>query len=108
MHRDIVIAMQNRAARACAVIAIAVAIPVALAGQDRLKATPGYAVAQRISREAPLVSGGALTVTWTDGGRAFEYARGGKHFHYDVERKAAAEILEPAASARSEQAGRSG
>jgi dipeptidyl-peptidase-4 len=73
------------------VAAIAVAIPVVLAGQERLKATLGYEQAQRIAHESSTaVSGGALSVTWIDG-RAFEYERDGKRYRYDVARKKATE-----------------
>jgi dipeptidyl-peptidase-4 len=88
--------MQNSQSRLAAVLALAVAIPVGLTGQDRLKTTPGYEQAQRMSREAPAaVTGGALTVTWTDSGRAFEYARGAQRFRYDLATKRAVEIATP-------------
>ena len=57
----------------------------AAAAQDRLKTMPGYERAQRFTREAgAAVRGGALAVSWSDDGRAFEYPRDGKRFHYDV------------------------
>lgn len=54
-------------------------------GQDRLKGMPGYARFQEKSREIPgALKSGSLTVTWRDGGKAFEYRKDGKNFRYDV------------------------
>jgi dipeptidyl-peptidase-4 len=54
-------------------------------GQDRLKTMPGY---ERYQRIAPLirtsVKPGALSVTWADDGRSFEYAWQNARYRYDV------------------------
>ncbi len=66
--------------------------PVVLLGQDRLKSMPGYERAQRFARESPAaVRGGILAATWIDG-KAFEYSRDGKRFHYDVASRVAWEV----------------
>ena len=54
---------------------------------------PGYEQARRIAREAPTaVTGGALTVTWMDGGTAFQYTSGGKLYRYDIASAQAKEV----------------
>ena len=104
---DIVITMRNLCWRPLAAFGLAVTIPVALDGQGRLKTTPGYEQAQRMSREAPTaVTGGALSVTWTESGRAFEYERDGKRFQYDVTARRLTEVAPTAG--RSNRSGRSG
>ncbi len=61
-------------------------------GQDRLKAMPGYARFQEKSREIPgSVKPGNLTVTWRDGGKAFEYRKDGKTYRYDIAARKAEE-----------------
>ncbi len=53
---------------------------------------PGYERAQRFARETPsAVRGGTLAATWIDG-KAFEYSRDGKRFHYDVASRVAWEV----------------
>jgi dipeptidyl-peptidase 4 len=77
-------------------LAFAVAIPVVVTAQDRLRTTPGFDRAQRLSQvAASSVRGGALSVKWTNG-TVFEYERDTKRFRYDVSTKTAAEIA-PAA-----------
>src|ERR1022692_2655521 len=67
------------------VIAALVALPAAIAAQDRLKTMPGYDRSVRVAREAPTaVTGGALSVAWMDGGSAFQYTSGGKLYRYDI------------------------
>jgi dipeptidyl-peptidase 4 len=62
-----------------------VLLPLAVLAQDRLKTMPGYERYQKMSREmAGAVKSGALTVTWKDGGAAFEYRRDGKAVRYDI------------------------
>ena len=55
------------------------------AAQDRIKDMPGY---EQYTKMQPLLSGaivsGALNVTWTDGGKAFTYNRGGKAYRFDL------------------------
>lgn len=61
--------------------------------QDRLKSMPGYERYQKLSKEIPSsVRSGALTVTWKDGGKAFEYEREGKLYRYDVDARRATEV----------------
>ena len=64
-------------------------------GQDRLKGMPGYTRFQAKSREIPgSVKPGNLSVTWVDGGKAFEYRKDGKAYRYDVAARTATEIKE--------------
>ena len=68
-----------------------------LSTQDRLKTMPGYQQYQKMSREIPgSVKLGTLAVTWKDGGKAFEYAKGGKHWRHDLGTGKAEEIEAPA------------
>ena len=65
--------------------------------QDRLKIMPGYERFQRITRESTNVfKSGALTVTWLEGGKAFEYRKDGKQFRYDITARIATELPPPA------------
>jgi dipeptidyl-peptidase-4 len=76
-------------------ILVTVAVLGSLNGtaQDRLKTMPGYARFERLAREIPgSVKLGTLSVTWEDGGRAFEYSRKGKRFRYDLDAQIAAEL----------------
>src|SRR5438876_4380583 len=60
-------------------------LPLPGVAQDRLKSMPGYEQYQRMSREIPgSVKLGALSVTWKDGGQAFEYRHDGKVYRYDI------------------------
>ena len=57
----------------------------AVEAQDRLKAMPGFARFQEKSREIPgSFKSGSLTVTWRDGGKAFEYRKDDKALRYDI------------------------
>ncbi|HWN93818.1 MAG TPA: DPP IV N-terminal domain-containing protein, partial [Methylomirabilota bacterium] len=61
--------------------------------QDRLKTMPGYERYQRVTREMTNVfTSGALSVTWTNGGKAFDYQKDGKRFRYDVVSRTATEL----------------
>lgn len=61
--------------------------------QDRLRSMPGYERYQKLSKEIlSSVRSGALTVTWKDGGKAFEYVREGKLYRYDVDARRASEL----------------
>ena len=63
-------------------------------GQDRLKTMPGYDRFQRISREATnAVKSGALSVTWTNEGRAFDYQKDGKRLRYDIAARTETELV---------------
>src|ERR1700680_1711954 len=90
--------------RSSAAIAVLLLIPPAIAAQDRLKTMSGYDAARRVARDAPAaVTGGVTGVEWTDGG-AFEYARDGKRYRFDVAHGRASEIDAAAAG----EAGRGG
>jgi dipeptidyl-peptidase 4 len=53
--------------------------------QDRLKTMPGYERFQKMSRDmTDAVKLGAISVTWTNGGSAFNYRHEGKRYHYDI------------------------
>src|SRR5258708_23569544 len=78
---------------AAAVAGLAVA---AVGAQNRLKRAPGYEEAQRFTREAPTsVQGGALSVSWREDGKAFEFSRNGKRYTYEVESRHESEIVSP-------------
>ena len=71
------------------------ALPV-VQGQDRLKLMPGYEQYQKMRRDATnAVKFGSLSVTWKEGGRAFEYQREGKRFRYDVATRQTMELTNP-------------
>ena len=78
-------------------------LPAGLAAQDRLKTMPGYEQFVKMSKEIQgAVKTGALSVTWKDGGKAFEYAKDGKTYRYDVATKQTTEtgvVAAPAAGA---------
>jgi dipeptidyl-peptidase-4 len=66
------------------------------AGQDRLKTMPGYDRYQKMRSEiSGSVKMGSLSVTWKDGGKAFEYSKDGKTYRYDI---AARKAMEPGES----------
>jgi dipeptidyl-peptidase-4 len=68
----------------CAAGLLAV-LPLSGVAQDRLKTMPGYEQYERMSKEIPgSVKMGALSVTWKDGGQAFEYRHEGKVHRYDI------------------------
>ena len=75
-----------------------------IAAQDRLKSMPGYAQYQKVSPQITgAVKSGAVTVTWSDDGRTFEYAFDGKRYRYDVAARQATAI-----GSAPESAGRGG
>jgi dipeptidyl-peptidase-4 len=78
-------------------------LPAGLAAQDRLKTMPGYEQFVKMSKEMQgAVKTGALSVTWTDGGKAFDYTKDGKTYRYDVATKQTTEtgvVAAPAAGA---------
>ncbi|MCX6543150.1 MAG: DPP IV N-terminal domain-containing protein [Acidobacteria bacterium] len=86
---------QMRAARGAVLgVLIAVgALSVALAAQDRLKTLPGFEQYQRMSKQVQgAVKSGALSVSWKDGGKAFEYPQDGKIYRFDIATKQATEV----------------
>jgi dipeptidyl-peptidase 4 len=61
--------------------------------QDRLKSHPSYPRYERVNREAgSAVTGGAVSVTWKDEGKTFEYSQGGKRFRYDIATRTQTEL----------------
>jgi dipeptidyl-peptidase-4 len=91
-------------------LAVLVAIPVAIAAQDRLKTMPGYEQSQRVARDAPsATTGGALSATWAADSQTFEYVQSGQRYRYDVAARSAAAIdasATAAAGSRQESGGR--
>jgi len=64
---------------------VLVVLPLLSTAQDRLKTMPEYEQYQRMSQEIPgSVKMGAVSVTWKDGGQAFEYRHEGKIHRYDI------------------------
>lgn len=64
-----------------------------LAAQSRLPEMPGYEQWRRVAPQINAsVRSGALTVSWADDGRSFEYNRDGRRFRYDVARRTATDI----------------
>jgi dipeptidyl-peptidase-4 len=84
----------GRALRSVGVVVALACLPTApAAGQDRLKAMPGYEQYQKMSKEVPgSVKLGALAVTWKDDAKTFEYVRDGKLYRYEVATRQATEI----------------
>jgi len=73
-------------------------------GQDRLKTMPGYERFQKITRESTnAFKTGALSVTWTNGGKAFDYGREGKRFRYDIATRTATELPPPSTNTPAER-----
>jgi len=64
-----------------------------LLAQDRLKTMPGYERYQKLNREmSNAVKLGALSVVWTNDGKAFDYSRDGKRYRYDIAARKATEL----------------
>ena len=96
--------------RASVVLALAAALlQITSSAQSRLPTMPGYQQFQKISTESrDAVKSGALSVSWKDAG-AFEYARDGKRYRYDIRTMTATEIgVEPEAQAGRGRGGRGG
>ena len=67
--------------------------------QDRLKALPGYEHFQKMSRlMTNAVKSGSLSVTWKDGGKAFEYQMDGRRYRYDIATKKTTELAKAASA----------
>lgn len=76
--------------------------------QDRLKTMPGYERYQRITRDSTnAFKSGALSITWTNGGKAFDYGRDGKRYRYDIATRTAIELPPPSTNAPTERPRRS-
>ena len=80
--------MMKRRAAGVGLLILVAAMARAVApaeAQDRLKGMPGYARFDSVGREIEgSVKPGKLTVVWKDGGKALEYRKDGKSYHYDV------------------------
>ncbi len=64
----------------------------AAVGQDRLKTMPGHARYESVRKTAiGAVKSGAVTGTWRDDGKAFEFRRDGKLVRFDVASKQVAD-----------------
>jgi len=63
-----------------------------LCAQDRLKTMPGYARYERMGRETNLYTSGALSVVWTNDGKAFDYSQRGKRWRYDIASRTTSEL----------------
>jgi len=69
---------------------------------------PGYEQAQRVAREAAsAITGSVPSVTWAEGGQAFEYEQDGRWYRFDVAARRAIEIAPPA-DGQTRRAGRGG
>ena len=70
--------------------------PQFVSAQDRLRSMPGYERYERVSHAATnlyhFYKSGALSVTWTKGGQAFEYQHQGRKFHYDIATRTTTEL----------------
>ena len=77
-------------------LALVILASGSLPAQDRLKTMPGYERYQKLSKEIPnSVKLGSLSVTWKDGGQAFEYSQDGKRYRYDIATRSASELAPP-------------
>jgi dipeptidyl-peptidase-4 len=77
-----------------------------VSAQDRLSSMPGYERYQRVSRAATnLYKSGALSVTWTSNGQAFEYRFDGTNYHYDIAARMATILPTNAPAPRSSRRG---
>lgn len=64
-----------------------------LAAQDRLKTMPGYDNYQKMSGQlGGTIKRGTLSVSWKDGGKAFEYTKDGKRYRYNIAENKAEEM----------------
>jgi dipeptidyl-peptidase-4 len=92
--------MKDQGLRIRLALAIAAAMGISLAGQDRLKSMPGYEQYQKMAREIPgSVKLGVLNVRWKEDGSSFEYAWNGKRYVFDVAANTASEAGDAAATA---------
>jgi dipeptidyl-peptidase 4 len=75
--------------------------------QDRLPNYPGYAQYQKMSQQlrGETYKSGAVSVTWTDEGKGFDYQWDGKSYHFDV---AAGKAAETGAAAQPADGGNRG
>lgn len=82
-------------------IAFAALAPAVAVAQDRVKTMPGYDQFQKVSGQlAGAFKSGAVSGTWTDDSKAFEFDRDGKRWRYDVASKKTTETTAPATAGR--------
>jgi len=82
------------------------AFEITTVAQDRLKTMPGYQQYLKASEEIPgAIKLGALGVTWSADGTAFDYTAEGRRYRFDVAAKRASEIgiAEPPAGGRGQR-----
>jgi dipeptidyl-peptidase 4 len=81
----------------CLWLATLLALPLApVLAQDRLKQMPGYQRFRQMDKEiSGAVKSGALSVTWKDEGKAFEFQKDGKRYRYDIAARTLAEAAPP-------------
>jgi dipeptidyl-peptidase-4 len=85
--------MKTALLKICILGMVFVLSPLMVGAQDRLSSMPGHERYQRVSRAATnLYKSGALSVTWTNGGQAFDYRQDGKNFRYDIATRTATEL----------------
>lgn len=78
-----------------ALVVVVGILPLPIAAQDRLKSMPGYDRFEKMSGEIPgSVKLAPLSVSWKDGGKAFEYRHDGKIYRYDIGERTAKVIGE--------------
>jgi dipeptidyl-peptidase-4 len=86
--------------RLALLLALVLALPAVAGAQDRLKTYPGYEQFTRVQPQlASSFKSGALSVTWVEDGKAFEYLLDGKRWRYDVAGRQAAETASATAPA---------
>lgn len=77
--------------------------------QDRLQSMPGYEQYQRVGRAiGGSVRSGALSVTWQEDGKSFEYRQDGKLYRYDLATRRATEVGEATSPEGGVRGGRGG
>jgi len=76
------------------VFSLSLLLPTFAAAQDRLKTYPGYEQYQKMSKEmqGAVKLGTIQQVAWKDAGKALEYTKDGKIWHYDVKTKKTTEV----------------
>jgi dipeptidyl-peptidase-4 len=85
-----------------AALAVLTVLPGALLAQDRIRTMPGYEQYQKMTRQIPTaLKSGTLAATWTDDGKAVEYARDGKQYRFDVASRQTKDIEQAQAVPRS-------
>ncbi|HMC27805.1 MAG TPA: DPP IV N-terminal domain-containing protein [Verrucomicrobiae bacterium] len=88
----------------CSLLLLITFGPQNSSAQDRLKTMPGYERYQKMSRETTNAAKlGTLSVTWKDGGKAFEFKKEGKRYRYEIASLKATEVTNSSAKPRQER-----